>query len=101
MSTNLIITIALVVWVLVMETSCAFKKKRIVKRDTLHNYPTGLGDCPSLTSRENYDEEWVRIKAAELGIRPVDYLHRYNNKRWKPPANKWKNVGLTNNKEDE
>ena len=60
-------------------------KKKMVKRGHLHNYPMYADqDCPSIVTKENYNEEEVRIKAEALKMRPVDYLHQMNKKRWKP-----------------
>jgi hypothetical protein len=99
-SKTFIVTCALLVFVLFTEGCTYVKKKR--KRATLHNYPIlpGHDECPPRITTENYDEEFVRKRAAELGIRPVDYLHRYNKLRYKP-VNKWKNVGFTNDNREE
>ena len=39
----------------------------------------GEFDLPVLNN--NYDEDRVRLRAKELGIRPVDYLHLVNKRR--------------------
>lgn len=64
---------------------CCSCKQRTVKKKHLHNYPIYEDhECPSTTSHHHYDVDDVRIKAAALKIRPVDYLHKINNKRWAP-----------------
>lgn len=81
MSTTLLTTILLILFVAFLE-GCAWKKKQ-KKRPTLHNYPIiDRQDCP--VRSDNYDKRYVELRAKQLGIRPVDYLHAENNKRWKP-----------------
>ena len=49
---------------------------------TLHNYPIlSAKDCP--VEWRNYNEEQVKERAKKLHMRPVDYLHWVNNKRYK------------------
>lgn len=65
-----------------MLSSC---RKKVSRQTHLHNYPVFKDyECPSQTSKNHYDEHDVKIKAAALKIRPVDYLHRMNNKRYQP-----------------
>jgi len=55
------------------------KAKKNKNRTTLHNYPVISDDCP--IDYTLYDEDEVRARAKELGMRPVDYLHWVNNKK--------------------
>jgi hypothetical protein len=49
---------------------------------TLHNYPElGRDDCP--THGREYDEEFVKKRSNELGLRTVDYLHLVNSRKMK------------------
>tara|TARA_B100000579_G_scaffold438049_1_gene471444 strand:- start:18865 stop:19161 length:297 start_codon:yes stop_codon:yes gene_type:complete len=90
-SKTFIVTCGLLAFLLLAE-GCTYVKKK--KRSTLHNYPIFKDmECP--TDMENYDEEYVEKRAAELNMRPVDYLHKYNKMRYKP-VNKNRNVGFTN-----
>ena len=42
-------------------------------------------DCPDLViSRERYDPHKIAEEAKALNMRPVDYLHKINNKKYKP-----------------
>ncbi len=62
-------------------------KKQIVKKrtQTLHNYPMFDGqDCPDIFSRELYDPHRIKREAKILNMRPVDYLHAINSKKFKP-----------------
>ena len=94
MSKTLLITTMLILYVVL--SSCRSKTKAVRH---LHNWPIYKGqDCP--TTAGNYDEEYVRIRAKQLNIRPVDYLHKYSKQRYKP-TNQYRNVGFTNNKENE
>ncbi len=68
--------------VFLMVSSC---KKHVAKKRTLHNYPIFDGqDCPDTYSEGRYDPHKVAKEAAILNMRPVDYLHAINNKRYKP-----------------
>ena len=48
----------------------------------LHNHPTYLDKCPPYLLR-SYDKAKVKKLAEQANMRPVDYLHRMNNKRYK------------------
>jgi len=102
MTNNFWVISLLVIWLVAMEVGCALKKKRKdFKNPTLHNYPMhGEVDCPNTFRPGAYNSSYVRDQAAKLNMRPVDYLHHYNNKRWKP-INKSKNVGLRNYTQNE
>ena len=67
---------------------CSSCKQRIAKKRNahLHNYPMIDGqDCPDLViSRERYDPHKIAEEAKALNMRPVDYLHKINNKKYKP-----------------
>lgn len=94
MSKTLLITLLLILYVAL--SSCRSKTKTVRH---LHNWPIYKGqDCPITV--ENYDAEYVRIRAKQLNMRPVDYLHKFNNQRYKP-INQYRNVGFTKNKKDE
>ena len=47
----------------------------------LHGY-ADFEQCPPYVIR-GYDEAKVKKLAEQAGMRPVDYLHRMNNKRYK------------------
>lgn len=76
----------LMVCLLLAYLICASCRHRTVKKKHLHNYPMIDGqDCPDLvTSRERYDPHEVNKAAKALNMRPVDYLHKMSNKRYKP-----------------
>ena len=62
----------------------------------LHNYPIIKGqDCPGIITRHGYDDSTVKLRASAVNMRPVDYLHWVNNKRWKAKEDT-KNVGFAN-----
>lgn len=62
-------------------TGCSAPDKRS-KLPTLHNYPIiNARDCP--VEWRNYNEAEVKERAKKLHMRPVDYLHWVNNKRYK------------------
>lgn len=44
--------------------------------------PETMEECP--WQSRTYDPAWVSARAEELNLRPVDYLHRVNNKEIKP-----------------
>ena len=49
----------------------------------LHNYPVIDGqDCPGVYTRDGYDPHKIKLRASAVDMRPVDYLHWVNNKRW-------------------
>ena len=76
----------LIVCLLLTYLICTSCKQRIVKKNHLHNYPMIDGqDCPDLViSRERYDPHEVNKAAKALNMRPVDYLHKVNNQKYKP-----------------
>lgn len=41
-------------------------------------------ECPDTFSEGRYDPHKVAEEAAILKMRPVDYLHKMNNKKYKP-----------------
>ena len=50
----------------------------------LHNYPMINGqDCPGTYTRDGYDPHIIKLRASAVNMRPVDYLHKMNYKRWK------------------
>ena len=68
--------------VLLLAGCSAHRPDKLSKLPTLHNYPIIYAkDCP--VKWRDYNEETVKRRANELGMRPVDYLHRMNNKRYK------------------
>ena len=83
MSSTLLTTLMLIFFIAICE-GCAWKNKQ-KKRQALHNYPIFKGaDCPINKEEYSYDQNKIKIRAKQLGMRPVDYLHAVNNKRWKP-----------------
>lgn len=75
----------LMVCLLLVYLICTSCRQRTVKKRTLHNYPIFDGqDCPDTFSEGRYDPQKVAEEAALLNMRPVDYLHVMNNKRYKP-----------------
>ena len=81
MSTTLLTTI-LLLCVLIFVEGCSWKKRKS-KRTTLHNYPIlSAKDCP--VDFRSYNRGEVEKRAKELNMRPVDYLHAVNSKRWQP-----------------
>ena len=64
----------------VMLGSCN-RKDSYVNAPRLHNHPNPK-NCPPYVIR-GYNEAKVKKLAEQAGIRPVDYLHRMNNKRYK------------------
>ena len=64
---------------------CASCKRHIAKKRTLHNYPMFDGqDCPDVFSKDLYDPHQIEREAKILNMRPVDYLHAINSKKFKP-----------------
>ena len=77
----------LIVFLLLAYLICASCKRHIAKKGThtLHNYPIFEGqDCPDLFTRELYDPHQIKREAKILNMRPVDYLHAINSKKFKP-----------------
>ena len=60
--------------------SCS-RKNSYTDIPRLHNYPDPE-KCPPHVIR-SYDEAKVKKLAKQAGMRPVDYLHHMNNKRYK------------------
>jgi hypothetical protein len=77
---------ALMVCLLLAYLICVSCRQQTVKKKHLHNYPIIEGqDCPNLIiSRDRYNPTETAKEAAILNMRPVDYLHVINNKRYKP-----------------
>ena len=64
---------------------CASCKQHTAKKRTLHNYPMFDGqECPDQFSKELYDPHKVKREAKLLNMRPVDYLHAINSKKYRP-----------------
>ena len=76
MNSTALPVILLVVTVLLLE-GCSLVKK---KRATFQGWPVLRAQDHPVKFRD-YDEDIIRKKAGELGMRPVDYLHHINNKR--------------------
>lgn len=75
----------LMVCLLLVYLICTSCRQRTVKKRTLHNYPMFEGqECPDTFSEGRYDPHKVAEEAAILKMRPVDYLHKMNNKKYKP-----------------
>ena len=80
---------------------CAFCGCHTIKQPVahLHNYPIIEGqDCPGVYNLSNYNPQEVKLRASALDMRPVDYLHWANNKRFTKQQNYY--VGFTNIKKD-
>ena len=41
-------------------------------------------DCPDVFSKDLYDPHQIKREAKILNMRPVDYLHAINSKKFKP-----------------
>ena len=91
MTKTLLITILLIGYLVV--SGCKSRKQRTSNH--LHNYPMYKDqDCPGVFTREGYDPHMIKLRASAVNMRPVDYLHKVNSKRWRQQT-KDSHVGFT------